>query len=283
MRKVNLLRLELDEALDEHGFRHRATAVGPRLGARRIGAGLYDAVEGFPIWPYHYHHGVEEWLYVLAGAPVLRGPSGERTLAPGDDVPFPVGRRGAHTLQGPGRFVIFSTGHEREPFMSVYPDSDKVSGPEGMLLLRRVGYWHGEGTAGPQEVDFEVGERDNPRLLENSVVELAPGERSEPYHYVHGREEWLLVLAGTPTLRRPGGEDELEAGDVVCFPEGPDGARELRNQGASAARLWLLSTTDLPANVHYPDSGEWVLRNGPDQALLAPSVSPLMNWRCRQA
>ena len=33
-----------------------------------------------PIWPYHYHHGVEEWLYVLAGAPVLREPAGERPM-----------------------------------------------------------------------------------------------------------------------------------------------------------------------------------------------------------
>jgi hypothetical protein len=26
------------------------------------------------------------------------------------------------------------------------------------------------------------------------------------------------VLAGRPTLRHPDGEDELEPGDVVCFP-----------------------------------------------------------------
>ena len=36
--------------------------------------------------------------------------------------------------------------------MSVYPDSDKVSGPDGILLRSSaVGYWHGEGTAGPSE------------------------------------------------------------------------------------------------------------------------------------
>ena len=26
------------------------------LGAARIGAGLYEAREGAPIWPYHYHY-----------------------------------------------------------------------------------------------------------------------------------------------------------------------------------------------------------------------------------
>jgi len=68
---VNIATVELDEPLDEAGFRHVATSVGPRLGARRIGAGVYEADAGSPIWPYHYHHGIEEWLYVIAGAPVL--------------------------------------------------------------------------------------------------------------------------------------------------------------------------------------------------------------------
>ena len=152
VKKVNILSVELDEPLDEAGFRHVATSVGLRLGARRIGAGVYQAEAGLPIWPYHYHHGIEEWLYVIAGAPVLRDPSGERILTPGDLVCFPSGHVGAHTVKGPGRFVIFATGQHVEPYMSVYPDSDKVSGPGGILLRSSaVGYWHGEGTAGPSE------------------------------------------------------------------------------------------------------------------------------------
>jgi uncharacterized cupin superfamily protein len=285
--KVNILSVELDESLDEAGFRHAATSVGLRLGARRIGAGVYHVEAGFPIWPYHYHHGVEEWLYVIAGAPVLREPAGERILTPGDLVCFPSGRLGAHTLKGPGRFVIFATGHHVEPYMSVYPDSDKVSGPEGILLrTSAVGYWHGEGTAGPSEpaeIERELeksppqpavnalalrGEASNlgPLLgadrLDGTVVDLDPGEGSEPYHYVYGREEWLLVLAGTPTLRHPQGEDQLEVGDLVCLPEGPAGARGLLNRGDSAARVLLLSTTGLPANLCYPDTGQWLIRNG---------------------
>jgi uncharacterized cupin superfamily protein len=82
--KVNILKVELDELLDEAGFRHVATSVGLRLGAQRIGASVYRAEAGRPIWPYHYHHGIEEWLYVIAGAPVLREPAGERILTPGD-------------------------------------------------------------------------------------------------------------------------------------------------------------------------------------------------------
>jgi hypothetical protein len=36
--KLNILGVELDERLDEAGFRHAATSVGDRLGAQRIGA-----------------------------------------------------------------------------------------------------------------------------------------------------------------------------------------------------------------------------------------------------
>ena len=300
VKKVNILSVELDESLDEAGFRHVATSVGQRLGARRIGASVYEAEEGLPIWPYHYHHGIEEWLYVVAGAPVLREPAGERILGPGDVVCFPSGHLGAHTVKGPGRFVIFATGHRAEPYMSVYPDSDKVSGPGGILLRSSaVGYWHGEGTGEPSESVALVREPEwsppqpavnalallaeaadphaptgcryraaklGPLLgaerLDGTVVDLDSGEGSEPYHYVYGREEWLLVLAGTPTLRHPRGEDHLEPGDLVCFPEGPAGAHRLLNRAESVVRALFVSTTGLPANVCYPDTGRWLIRNG---------------------
>ena len=300
---MNILDIELNERLDEAGFRHAAATVGDRLGARRIGASVYQAEADLPIWPYHYHHGVEEWLYVVAGAPALREPAGERVLAPGDLVCLPTGPIGAHTVKGPGRFVILATGQLGGPWMSVYPDSDKVSGPEGILLRSSaVGYWHGEGTAGSQAPDevardpesspvrpvvnapalptempdpqapagsryraTELGPLLGADRLGGTVVELDPGEGSEPYHYVHGREEWLMVLTGTPTLRHPRGEEELDAGDLLCLPEGPAGARRLFNRGESVVRALVLSTTGLPVNVHYPDTGHWLIQNGVDR------------------
>lgn len=312
--KLNIFGVELNEPLDEAGFRHVAASVGGRLGARRIGASVYRAEAGLPIWPYHYHHGIEEWLYVIADAPVLRESAGERTLAPGDVVCFPSGHLGAHTLKGPGRFVIFATGQHVEPWMSVYPDSDKVSGPEGILLRSSaVGYWHGEGTAGPSEpVEVEresvipsprpivnapalrneaadphapagsryraadIGALLGADRLDGTVVELDPGEGSEPYHYVHGREQWLLVLSGTPTLRHPQGEEQLDAGDLACLAEGRAGAHRLHNRGESVARAMFLSTTGLPATICYPDTGRWLIRNGPgreDVVLCEPGRS----------
>ena len=301
VKKVNIRSVALNDALDEAGFRHVATSVGVRLEAQRIGASVYQAEAGLPIWPYHYHHGIEEWLYVIAGTPVLREPAGERLLTPGDLVCFPSGHLGAHTLTGPGRLVIFAAGHDVEPYMSVYPDSDKVSGPGGILLRSgAVSYWYGEGTAGPSPpAEFEReperspsqpavnaldlraeaadphaptgfryrAERLGPLLgsdrLDATVMDLDPGEGSEPYHYVYGREQWLLVMAATPTLLHPQGEDQLEAGDLVCLPEGPAGAHRLLNRGESVVRALFLSTTGLPANVCYPETGHWLIRNGP--------------------
>ena len=51
------------------------------------------------------------------------------------------------------------------------------------------------------------------------------------------------------------------AGDLVCFPEGPGGAHRLRNGHEPVARVLFLSTTGLPVNVCYPDSGRWLVRN----------------------
>ncbi len=155
VRVVNVFDSEMEEGPGRDGFWFRAAELGTRVGASRIGAAAYEARAGMPIWPYHYHYPDEEWLYVLDGAPVLRDVSGRRVLEPGDVVCFPRGHRGAHALEGPGRFVLFSGERTPGPFVSVYPDSDKVSVFPGIEVDRlnalqlvrasSVDYWHGEG------------------------------------------------------------------------------------------------------------------------------------------
>ena len=51
-----------------------------------------------------------------------------------------------------------------------------------------------------------------------SVYELPPGQAISPYHYEEPEEEWLLVVSGTPTLRHPGGEEQLEPWDSSSSP-----------------------------------------------------------------
>jgi uncharacterized cupin superfamily protein len=64
-----------------------------------------------------------------------------------------------------------------------------------------------------------------------------------------------VVVAGTPILRHPGGERQLDPWDVVFFPAGPDGAHLVRNDGESTARVAMFSSAGKAAGaVVYPDS-----------------------------
>jgi uncharacterized cupin superfamily protein len=93
-----------------------------------------------------------------------------------------------------------------------------------------------------------------------SIYVLNEGQSVCPYHWEAGDEEWLLVLEGRPELRTPEGEEELEPGDLVCFPRGPEGAHKVTNRRAEAARIVILSTKNEPGISVYPDSnkvGAW--------------------------
>lgn len=92
--------------------------------------------------------------------------------------------------------------------------------------------------------------------LGGSVYELDPGDSVCPYHYEQPDEEWLIVLGGTPTLRDPEGEHLLAPGDVVCFPEGPDGAHKVTNRSETLVRILMLSTKTPTALAIYPDSNK---------------------------
>jgi uncharacterized cupin superfamily protein len=102
----------------------------------------------------------------------------------------------------------------------------------------------------------KVGEELGAEKLGGSLYELAPGERTFPYHYEYGNEEWVLVVGGRPTLRSPEGEHELRPGDVVCFREGPEGAHQIRNDTDAPIRVLILSTKQSPDAAVYPDSGK---------------------------
>jgi uncharacterized cupin superfamily protein len=142
-----------DAENDRPGYRHRATAIGKRLGASLLGGALYELPPGEKTWPYHYEVGCEEWLIVVSGRPTLRGPDGEQGLAPGDVAVFPEGPAGAHQVinrsSEPVRVLILSS---KAPLALVhFPDSGKVAlwslaaGSQTMLRSEpRLDYWEGE-------------------------------------------------------------------------------------------------------------------------------------------
>jgi len=96
------------------------------------------------------------------------------------------------------------------------------------------------------------------RMIGGSIYELLPGQSVCPYHYEFGNEEWLLVLEGSATVRHAEGEGEresvLEPGDLVCFPDGPEGAHKVGNASDAPLRVVLLSTMVDPSASVYPDS-----------------------------
>jgi uncharacterized cupin superfamily protein len=105
-----------------------------------------------------------------------------------------------------------------------------------------------------------VGKAIGAKRLGLSIYDLPNGQAICPYHFEWTDEEWLIVVAGTPTLRTPEGERVLEPGDTLCFPEGPDGAHHIRNDAEGIARVALLSTKSEVGIAEYPDSdkvGVW--------------------------
>ena len=107
-----------------------------------------------------------------------------------------------------------------------------------------------------------------------SIVELESGTLSSPYHFHHANEELLIVLSGTPDLRTPDGLRELQPGEVVSFPRGPDGAHRLRNASSEPCRLLFISEMNFPDVVNYPDTGTTLVVTAPTAGRLAfPSGS----------
>jgi uncharacterized cupin superfamily protein len=119
--------------------------------------------------------------------------------------------------------------------------------------------------AGFEHRSTVIGKRLGADLLGGTLYELPPGEKTWPYHYEIGCEEWLIAVSGTPTLRTPDGEQELVPGDVAVFPEGPAGAHQVLNHSDEPCRVLILSSKSPVAVVHYPDSdkvGLWTLADG---------------------
>jgi uncharacterized cupin superfamily protein len=152
----NLYRPEFDEPRRHPGFNCDRARLGRQAGCERLGASLWSIPPGEAAFPYHFHLGEEELMFVLTGRPSLRTPAGWRDLDEGEVVAFRVGEEGAHMLVNRTadevRMLAISTGGA--PDIVLYPESGKVGAferlPEGgglYALFRAddaVDYWDGE-------------------------------------------------------------------------------------------------------------------------------------------
>ena len=126
---ANLFEPEFDDVSEREGFRGRRARLGRQAGAEHLGASLFELEPGCAAFPLHYHLGNEELLVVVSGGPTLRTTAGERVLAEGEVVSFPLGEGGAHQVvnrgQGPARILIVS--EMNAPDIVVRPESGKIS------------------------------------------------------------------------------------------------------------------------------------------------------------
>lgn len=140
----------------------RRKQLGAADGGDDLGASLYELPPGGASFPYHYHTGNEEALYVLSGTGTIRLDGEDVAVEAGDFAALPASEDGAHRLHNDGegtlRYLLVST--MNDPDVMVYPDSEKVGvmagrppggDDEGTALnadFRRedaVGYWDREG------------------------------------------------------------------------------------------------------------------------------------------
>jgi len=105
-------------------------------------------------------------------------------------------------------------------------------------------------------------------MLGASLTELMPGAPGGPLHMHYGVEEMFFVLSGTLTVRTPEGEEQLSSGEVVYFPEGPDGLHTFSNTSDEPVRLLGISSKRFPDVVAYPERGvAWVATRHPERAV----------------
>ena len=138
-----------DDAFDverrREGANERLRHLGHALGTGLLGATVFEVDPGWA-GPYHLHHGNEELVLVLDGAPTVRTPEGERELRRGDLVFFARGREGLHAIANrsdePARFVVFSS--------KIHPDVTEQ--PETGL----VGVFAGDVPTAGRDAPFEA-------------------------------------------------------------------------------------------------------------------------------
>jgi uncharacterized cupin superfamily protein len=122
----NVFSDEWDELDDWSGGGAKSTRLV--AGEPQLGASVYELGPGNTS-AYHFHHGSEELLIVLRGRPTLRTPDGERQLAEGEVVHFPLGPDGAHGLRNDTddavRYVV--AGIRVSPEVAEYPDTKQIT------------------------------------------------------------------------------------------------------------------------------------------------------------
>src|SRR3954470_7710391 len=120
---------------------------------------------------------------------------------------------------------------------------------------------------------MRAGARAGSHELGATLYEIEGGGAISPYHFHHANEELLIVLAGSPEVRTPGGRQRLAPGAVMAFARGEDGAHAVMNPGPEPARVLLVSTMHFPDVAEHVDTGTVLAITGQAAGLAFPAGS----------
>jgi uncharacterized cupin superfamily protein len=103
---------------------------------------------------------------------------------------------------------------------------------------------------------LQVAKHAGAELLGATAYVLEAGARWADLHVHYANEEMIVVLEGTPTVYTLDGSRQLQSGEVVACLRGRRGAHRLTNESEVPARVLIVSTTNMPEIVEYPEEGE---------------------------
>jgi len=140
-----------------------ARRLGKNAGAKAIGLNWMELEPGKTSFPFHFHTGIEEGVFILSGTGEMRLGQETVPVRAGDYIAFPPGPDFAHTLSNTGavpiRYLALSSQNTTD--ICGYPDSKKFAlaaipdpstWPEGMWVRKlirdqeSVDYFEGEDT-----------------------------------------------------------------------------------------------------------------------------------------
>ncbi|MDS3860523.1 cupin domain-containing protein [Thermosynechococcaceae cyanobacterium BACA0444] len=100
-----------------------------------------------------------------------------------------------------------------------------------------------------------------------NLTDLAPGAQSALLHHHSQQDEFIFILAGTPTLILGDRELTLGPGDCYGFPAGTGIAHQLVNPSAEPVRYLEIGDRSPNDQVNYPNDdlqasltdGQWII------------------------
>ncbi len=135
---INISEVESTE-FGKGPFGFKSKRLAAHAGAQAIACNWFELVPEKTAFPFHYHAGIEENIFILNGTGTLRIGSKTVEVKPGDYISFPVGPDFAHSLKNTGlmplQYLVISN---KSPVDVVgYPDSKKLA----VLATPNVNEW----------------------------------------------------------------------------------------------------------------------------------------------